>query len=272
MANPIAVKPTPENQAAIAQANTALQQLANLYPSMSNAIQAGKMRFSNLAQVSNMYNTMVGKGAYSESAEPLYDTVTVSPLVSGSPAPVAQQYTFFTANNIGLNIGNISNSPGQGSLPATMAFLMMKISVQLTPAVSTAYAYDSITAVSATAPGLLSTNTLDAINIFNEGSISFTFLNTKWLELPLKRIIGGPSVQIASSLAGTYTAPATVGISVPLLGPTSIEGIPELKEYMFIAPQENFTIQLKFPSTFTTALNNPMNVTLTLDGVKYQSV
>jgi hypothetical protein len=268
MANPIAVQPTASNQAALAQANSAVQALANLYPSMSTAIQAGKMRFSNLAQVSNMYNTMIGKGAYSESAEPLYDTVTLSP----AGAAIAQQYTFFTANNIGLNVGNISNSPGQGSLPATMAFLMMKASVQLTPAVASAYGYDSITAASATVPTPLSTNVLDAINVFNNGSISFTFLNTKWLEIPLKRIIGGPAVQIMSSLAGTYTAPATVGISVPLLGPTSIEGIPELKEYMFIAPQENFTIQLKFPSTFTTALTNPMNVTLTLDGVKYQSV
>lgn len=268
MANPIAVQPTASNQAAIAQANTAVQQLANLYPSMSTAIQAGKMRFSNLAQVSNMYNTMVGKGAYSESAEPLYDTVTVSP----AGAAIAQQYTFFTANNIGLNIGNISNSPGQGSLPATMAFLMMKASIQLTPAVATGYVLNTITAPTGTTTAGLSTNVIDAINIFNNGSISFTFLNTKWLEIPLKRIIGGPAVQIMSSLAGTYTAPATVGISVPLLGPTSIEGIPELKEYMFIAPQENFTIQLKFPSTFTTALTNPMNVTLTLDGVKYQSV
>ncbi|MHB8387848.1 MAG: hypothetical protein ACYC97_02080 [Metallibacterium sp.] len=268
MANPIAVQPTASNQAAIAQANTAVQQLANLYPSMSTAIQAGKMRFSNLAQVSNMYNTMVGKGAYSESAEPLYDTVTVSP----GGAAIAQQYTFFTANNIGLNVGNISNSPGQGSLPATMAFLMMKVSVQLTPTVATGYVLNTITAPTATTTEGLSNNVIDAINIFNEGSISFTFLNTKWLEIPLKRIIGGPAVQIMSSLAGTYTAPATVGISVPLLGPTSIEGIPELKEYMFIAPQENFTIQLKFPSTFTTALTNPMNVTLTLDGVKYQSV
>ncbi|MHB8563457.1 MAG: hypothetical protein ACYDDA_05820 [Acidiferrobacteraceae bacterium] len=269
MANPIAVTPAvaSANPQAVAIAQQQVAALANLYPSMSTAIQAGKIRW-NLADVSNMYETMIGKGAYSESAEPLYDTVTLSP----GGANIAAQYTFFTENTTSQGVGNVSNSPGQNALPATMAFLIMKASVQITPSVATAYGYDSITAATATAPTPLSTNVIDAINVFNNASVSFTFLQTKWLEVPLRRLIGGPAVQIMSSLAGTYTAPATVGISVPVLGPVSIEGIPEFKEYMFLAPMQNFTFQLKFPSTYTTPLINPMDVTLTLDGIKYRSV
>lgn len=255
-----------QQAAQAAQANAQLSQLAQVYPTLRQAVSTGASKF-NLQTVSQMYETMLGSGMYMETAEPLYDTIALP-----AATALAQQYSYFTANVLNTGVSNLSNSPDQQRLPATMAFLVTHISMQLEPTEYTAWTFNSITAPSGTTVQGLSPNDLDLLNIFYAGSISFTFLQTKWLEVPIRDVVGGPAPIFNTSLAGTYTAPATVGVSALQLGPTSYLGVPELNEYMFIAPQQNYSIQLKFPSGYAYQLVNKLNVKLRLGGIKYQSV
>jgi hypothetical protein len=253
-------------QAQLAQnAQSQLTQLATVYPTLRQAVSSGASKF-NLQTVSQMYETMLGKGMYMETAEPLYDTIALP-----ATTTLAQQYSYFTGNVLNTGVSNLSNSPDQQKLPATMAFLATHISIQIEPTVYTAWTFNSITAPTASTSEGLSTNDIDSLNIFYAASISFSFLQTKWLEIPIRDIVGGPAPIFNASLAGTYTAPATVGVSALQLGPTSYLGIPELNEYMFIAPQQNFSIQLKLPAGFSYQLTNKLNVKLRLGGIKYQS-
>ena len=241
-------------------------QLAANYPSFQYAMNAGKVGFSDLARIASVYSTMLGRGVYQETPEPLYDSVA---LTGGAiPKP---QYNFFTSNVLGTGVANLSNSPDQQKLPATMAFLATKAIISLEPTVYTAYAFNSIVAPTATTTEGMSNNALDLVNVFYGASIRFQFLQTEWFEIPIRDIVGGPVPIPHGSIAGTYTAPATVSINTMQLGPTSTEGITEFKDYMFIAPQESFFIQLKFANGFAYSMVNTMNVKLTLQGVKYRS-
>ena len=243
-----------------------IHQLAANYPGFQSAYSSGKLGFSDLARVAQVYSTMLGNGVYQETPQPLYSTA----VLNGGAIPTSQ-YNYFSANVLNTGVGNISNSPDQQRLPATMAFLATKAVIALEPTVYTAYVLNSITAPTASTSIGLSDNVLDMISIYYGGIIRFQFLQTEWLEVPLRSIVGGPAPQFQTAIAGTYTAPATVAVSSVQLGPVSTEGIAEFKEYMFIAPQESFSIQLKFANGFAYSLVNTMNVKLELQGVMYRS-
>ena len=240
--------------------------LASSYPSFSNAISSGKLAFSDLARMASVYSTMLGNGVYQETSEPLYSTV----VLAGGAVPTSQS-NYFSANVLNTGVANISNSPDQQRLPATMAFLATKAVIALEPTVYTGYVLNTITTPTASTTEGWSNNSLDMLNVFYGASIRFQFLQSEWLEIPIRNIVGGPMPIPHGFIAGTYTAPATVSVNTVQLGPTSTEGVPEFKEYMFIAPQESFSIQLKFANGFNYSLVNTMNVKLELQGVKYRS-
>ena len=241
-------------------------QLASNYPSFQNALNTGKVGFSDLARVAQVYTTMLGSGVYQETSEPLYDTVV---LASGTVPKT--QYNFFSSNVLNTGVANISNSPDQQRLPATMAFLATKAVIALEPTVYSGYVLNTATQPTASTVEGLSPNSYDLMNVFYGASIRFQFLQSEWLEIPIRSIVGGPIPIPHGVITGTYTAPATVAINTVQLGPISTEGIPEFREYMFIAPQEGFSIQLKFANGFNYSLVNTMNVKLELQGVKYRS-
>lgn len=240
--------------------------LVSNYPSFQNAMNTGKVGFSDLARVAQVYTTMLGSGVYQEISEPLYDTVTLA-----SGAAPSSQYNFFSSNVLNTGKANVSNSPDQQRLPATMAFLATKALITLKPTVYTGYVLNTITAPTAATTEGWSSNALDLMNVFDGASVRFQFLQSEWLEVPIANITYSQVPIPHGIIAGTYTAPATVAVNTVQLGPVSPEGIPEFKEYMFIAPQESFSIQLKFANGFAYSLVNAMNVKLELQGVKYRS-
>lgn len=253
------------------QAQQLQAQLATYYPSFNTALNSGKLQFSDLAQVASVNSTMLGHGVYQEVGEPLYDTITLP-----AATTLSQQYNYFPSNKLNTGVSNLSNSPGQQSLPATMAFLATKVVMSLEPTVYSGYVLNSATQPIDTTEVGMSNNIIDQMQIFYAGSLRMQYLQTEWFEVPIKTLIGGAMPQFSGfmAMAGTYTAPVTAiaALANVQLGPMSTEGIPELKQYMFLGPQESFSIQLKFPSGFSYQLLNILNVTLELQGVKYRSV
>lgn len=245
-------------------------QLAGSYPSLQYSMNNGKFGFSDLARLSQIYKTMMGSSVYQETSEPLYSTVTLA----GGAVPT-QQYNYFPANILNTGVANISNSPDQQRLPATMAFLATKAVISIEPTVFTGYVLNSIVVPTASTSIGWSSNSIDMMNVFYGASIRFQFLQTEWLEIPIRNITGGPAPKPHGIMAGSYADVApygyTVSINTVQLGPDSTEGIPEFKDYMFIAPMESFSIQLRFANGFDYQLANTMNVKLELQGVKYRS-
>ena len=189
-----------------------IERLANRYTSFQHAINSEKLRFTNLEGVSMVYSTMLGNRVYQETTQPLYLKVSLS----GNSVPSAC-YNFSIVNSI-------FNSPDRQTLPATMAFLATKAVISLDPVNFSGYIVNSTETE-------LSHNSLDLMHVFYGASIEFDFLQSIWLDIPIKNITGGITTPI-------FNNRENVSFNTVQLGHTSIEGIPEFKEYMLILPQE----------------------------------
>lgn len=221
-----------------------IERLANRYTSFRHAINSEKLRFTNLERVSKVYSVMLAKGwVYQETTQPLYFKVS---LTEGSVLSSCYKFS--------IEIYSIN----QQALPVTMAFLATKAVISLDPVNFSGYIVNSTKTE-------LSHNSLDLMHVFYGASIEFDFLQSMWLDIPIKDITGGITTPIFNNREND-------SFNTVQLGPNSTEEIPEFKEYMLMLPQESFSIKLKFANGFDYAMYNKMQVNLKLQGTMYYEI
>jgi hypothetical protein len=267
MANlPITNLPTTSSAGAVSvnQAIASNPQLAtflNKYPDIGNAAMNGTLNTKTLMAQASRWSTMLN-GIYRVSDQPLYDTQTLS------AGTVNQDYVFFQTNYVNSPVGNISNMSGQGSLPISQAFLIEKIQVSLRPTVFSGYQFVDTAAVT-NDTNIIPTNIEDQWTVTENAWIEVQFLDSIWIRQRIVFFMGGPSFKF-NVVANTALSSATIAVGDAKIGPESLEAMPPLREKLFLAPQENFTVKLRFPTTAPTIVNN-MNVTIAFLGKNYQS-
>lgn len=245
---------------AIAQ-NPQLAQFFSRYPDIGNAAMNGTLNTKTLIAQASRWSTMLN-GVYRVSDQPLYDTQTIA------AGTANQDYVFFQTNYVNSPVGNISNMSGQGALPISQAFLIEKIQVSLRPAVFSGYQFTDVAAITSTT-NVMPTNIEDMWAVNENGWVEVQFLDSVWIRQRIVFFQGGPSFRF-NVTAATALASATVVVGDAKIGPESLEAMPPLREKLFLAPQENFTVKLRFPTTAPSVTNN-MNVTIAFLGKNYQS-
>lgn len=259
--------PSLPNNAGAASVNQAVStnpQLATFlqkYPDIGSAAMNGTLNTKTLMAQASRWSTMLN-GVYRVSDQPLYDTQTIA------AGTTNQDYVFFQTNYVNSPVGNISNMSGQGALPISQAFLIEKIQVSLRPTVFSGYQFADTAAITNTT-SVIPTNIEDMWAINESAWIEVQFLDSVWIRQRAVFFMGGPSFKFNTTVSTALTS-ATVVVGDAKIGPESLEAMPPLREKLFLAPQENFTVKLRFPTTAPTITNN-MNVTIAFLGKNYQS-
>ncbi|MHB8570456.1 MAG: hypothetical protein ACYC97_09710 [Metallibacterium sp.] len=231
------------------------EQLKKMYPYLYDLVCKGKLDKNEL------YNSNIINSPYTMVSEDLWDTRYIKEGEVGG-----KQIEFFTENNYNLGINYLSNSVGNNNLPATMGFLMKKMSVAITILIKEDLKFKIDIAeqhngiIDITIPANLQ-EIID--NILHKTSIEFTFRHARMLFLALSDIAIITNMPIINTISANQS---TLIFNYGLRE----EQIKEFDRYFFLAPQTMYQFIIKFPYELT--LSKGIMIKLKLHGNKFRSV
>lgn len=239
--------------------NNKEEAIKRMYPYLYDLVCKGKIKIEEL--VNNGGDNLIIKIRYDMVNEDLWDTIYIKEGDIGE-----SQFEFFTQNNYGLGINYYSNSIGNRSLPATMAFLIKKISATISILIKDDLKFKIDIAQKAN--GIMEITIPEYLqeiidNILYKTTFEFVYSNCRMLSIPLSDIAVISNMPTISTMSD-YNSPLVFHFGI------QEEQIKEFDRYFFLPPYAIFNFTIKFP--YELKLSKGVLIKLKLHGNKFNSV
>jgi hypothetical protein len=229
------------------------------YPYLADLVEKGKLDGkSDFSRIS--LKQFVEDGNYIMISEDLWDTKLIKAGDIGG-----RTFYFFTQNNLNLGTLYFSNSPDSERLPATMFFVLHKITASIRIMIKDDLKFKidmsdkKSGAYEMTLPSDLQ-HIIDTL-LFNS-TLQFEYYDTRWLDVPLSQIAIIENLPVLETFDGTTLMNFHYGLRE--------DRIKEFEKYMFMPAQTYFRISLKL--AYNVALLKDVYIKVRMHGDKFEAV
>ena len=229
------------------------------YPYLADLVEKGKLDAKHdFQQISS--KRFVEDGNYIMISEDLWDTKLIKAGDIGG-----RTFHFFTQNNLNLGMSYFSNSPDAERLPATMFFVLHKITASIRIMIKDDLKFkidvsDKKSGVyEMTLPSDLQ-HIIDTL-LFNS-TLQFEYYYTRWLDVPLSQIAIIENLPVLETFDGTTLMNFHYGLRE--------DKIKEFDTYRFMPEQTSFRICLKF--AYDVSLPKDVYIKVRMHGDKFEAV
>ena len=229
------------------------------YPYVADLVEKGKLEDLSYFMARDL-KQFVEMGNYIRLSEDLWDTKLIK---AGDIR--GKSFHFFTQNNLNLGALYFSNSPDAERLPATMYFVLHKITASIRIMIKDDLKFkidvsDKKSGVyEMTLPSDLQ-HIIDTL-LFNS-TLQFEYYDTRWLDVPLSQIAIIENLPVLETFDGTTLMNFHYGLRE--------DRIKEFEKYMFMPAQTYFRISLKF--AYNVALLKDVYIKVRMHGDKFEAV
>ncbi len=229
------------------------------YPYVANLVEEGKLEEQSYFMARDLKH-FVEVGNYIRGSEDLWDTKLIKAGDIGG-----RTFYFFTQNNLNLGTLYFSNSPDAERLPATMCFILKKITASIRIMIKDDLKFkidmsDKKNGVyEMTLPSDLQ-HIIDTL-LFNS-TLQFEYYNIMWLNVPLSQIAIIENLPILETFDGTTLMNFHYGLRE--------DKIKEFDTYRFMPEQTSFRICLKF--AYDVSLPKDVYIKVRMHGDKFEAV